>query len=119
VQRVLDAVVEERAVGQLGQRVVEGAVAQLGLGGLALGDVAARQDDALDVLVVAHVGDRALEVQAVAVLVAQAPLDRRAAALAGEQLGELAVVVLVDHAAQRAALQLAGLVAEDRPRRSG
>ena len=62
VQGVLDAVVEERAVRQLGERVVEGAVAQLGLGGLALGDVAAGEDDAADVRVVAHVGDRGLDV---------------------------------------------------------
>ena len=40
VERVLDAVVEQRAVGEPGERVVEGAVAQLLLEGLAIVDVA-------------------------------------------------------------------------------
>ena len=45
-QRVLDPVGEQGPVGQAGQRVVEGLVAELGLEGVALGHVAGVEDDA-------------------------------------------------------------------------
>ena len=54
-ERMLDAVGEERAVGELGDRVVEGLVGELILERLALADVAPVQDDAADVLVVDQV----------------------------------------------------------------
>ncbi len=55
-ERVLDAVDEERPVGEAGQRVVEGLVAQLGLELVALGHVAGVEDDAAHRLHVDQVG---------------------------------------------------------------
>ena len=73
-QRVLDAVVEQRAVGQSGERVVEGAVAQLLLERLALFDVAGGDDDAPDPRVAEQVGRDRGDVPVRAVRVAHAPL---------------------------------------------
>ena len=74
VERVLDAVVEERAVGQPGERVVERAVAQLLLEGLAVLDVAHGEHDALDARVVEQAGGRGGDVPVGAVGVAHPPL---------------------------------------------
>ena len=73
--RVLDAVGEERAVGEPGDRVVERLVRELVLERLALADVAAVQDDAADVLVVEQVGVLHLELQPRAVAVPERALD--------------------------------------------
>ena len=69
-QRVLDAVGEQRAVGELRDRVVECLVCKLLLERLALADVAAVEHDAADVLVVEEVGVLDLERQRRAVPVA-------------------------------------------------
>ena len=58
---VADALDEQRAVGEAGDRVVEGLVRELLLEGLALADVAAVEDDAADVLVVEQVRVQDLE----------------------------------------------------------
>ena len=60
-QRVLDAVGEQRAVGELGDRIVERLVGELLLERLPLADVAAVEHDAADVLVVQEVGVLHLE----------------------------------------------------------
>ena len=61
--RVLDAVGEERPVGEVRHRVVECLVRELVLEGLPLADVAAVQDDAADVLVLEQVRVLHLELQ--------------------------------------------------------
>ena len=58
---VADALAEQRAVGEAGDGVVEGLVGELVLEGLALGDVAAVEHDAADVLVVQQVRVEDLE----------------------------------------------------------
>ena len=75
-ERVLDAVGEERAVGELGDGIVEGLVGELVLEDLALADVAAVEHDALHVLVVEQVRVLDLELEPLAVAAAQAALDR-------------------------------------------
>ena len=62
-ERVVDAVTEERAIREPGERVVEGVVFELVEEGLALRDVARREDDAADVLVVQQVGGQCLGVE--------------------------------------------------------
>ena len=59
--RVADALDEQRAVGEVGDGVVEGLVGELLLERLALADVAAVEHDAVDVLVVEQVGVEHLE----------------------------------------------------------
>jgi hypothetical protein len=88
-QGVLDPVGEERPVGEIRDRVVEGLVRELLLEGLPLADVAAVQHDAADVLVVQEVGVLDLEPKGGAVLVGQRALERvglaAARAVAGDQ----------------------------------
>ena len=67
VERVLDAVGEERAVREVGDRVVERLVCELVLERLALADVAAVEHDSADVLVLEQVGVLHLELQPTAV----------------------------------------------------
>jgi hypothetical protein len=62
-----DSLVEQRAVGQVGDRVVERLVSQLLLERLALGDVTAIEHDAADVLVGTQVVEQDLEVAGAAV----------------------------------------------------
>ena len=73
-QRVADAVVEQRAVGELRQRVVEGAVTELVLELLARADVARGQDRAGERVVAGQRGRDRLHVAPAAVAVTQAPL---------------------------------------------
>src|SRR5205807_1169440 len=75
-ERVLDAVDEERPVGEARNRVVEGLVGELVLEGLALAHVAAVQDDAAHVLVVQEVGVLDLELEPGAVAVLERALER-------------------------------------------
>ena len=105
---VADALDEQRAVGEVGDGVVEGLVGELLLERLALADVAAVEHDAVDVLVVEQVGVEDLELTHLAVLVAQAALEhlgagggvrggvgqdvRKAALLAGLQEPDRSVV---------------------------
>ena len=74
--RVAHALVEQRAVGQVGDRVVEGLVGELLLEGLALAHVAAVEDDAADRGVLEQVGVQDLEVPDAAVAVREQALDR-------------------------------------------
>ena len=84
--RVLDAVGEQRAVGEARDRVVESLVCELVLERLALADVAAVEDDAADVLVLQQVRMLNLELEPGAVPVPERALDHvclRAAADVG------------------------------------
>ena len=72
---VANALVEQRAVGEVGDRIVEGLVGELLLELLALGDVAAVEDDPADGVVVEEVGVQDLEVTQLAVLGLQQALD--------------------------------------------
>ena len=71
---VLDAIVEERAVGQLGELVVKRAVAQVLLEGAALVDVAQGQGQPVQAWVLQQIGGDALDMAPGAVGCAQAPL---------------------------------------------
>ena len=75
-QRVLDAVGEERAVGELRHRVVERLMRELLLEGLTFTDVAAVEHDATDMLVMQKVGVLDLEPQSRTVPVTDGTLDR-------------------------------------------
>ena len=74
-ERVAAAVVEERAVRQLRERVVKSAVAELILELLARADVARGQDRARETLVANQAGRDRLDVAPAAVTMAQAPFD--------------------------------------------
>ena len=88
VERVADAVGEERAVREPGQRVVERLVAELRLEPPALGDVSRGDDDARDVLVVEEVVEDALELDGRPVLLAEREVARRRRGGRGEHLPE-------------------------------
>ena len=75
IDRVRDAVGEERAVGEPRERVVERLVRELVLERLPLADVAAVQHDAADVLVLEQVGVLHLELEPGAVAVPEGALD--------------------------------------------
>ena len=85
-ERVLQPVGEQRAVGQAGQRVVEGVVLELGLQLLLLRHVAGGDDDRPDVGIVEQVGVDALHVPVAAVLVPQPQVGRSSGAGAGDGL---------------------------------
>ena len=72
---VAHALAEQRAVGEVGHRVVERLVGELLLERLALADVAAVEDDAADVLVVEQVRVQDLELPDAAVAVAERALE--------------------------------------------
>ena len=118
--RVLDAVGEQRAVGEARDRVVEGLVGELVLERLALADVAAVQDDAADVLVLEQVRVLDLELEPGAVAVPERALDHvglgAAAdvglADAGDDLREPRPVGRREQPGELAALDLVGAVAE-------
>ena len=74
LERVLDAVLEQRAVGEAGDGVVERLVRELLLERLPLGDVADVEHDAAHVLVVQQVRAHGLGVEPEIVLVAEAEL---------------------------------------------
>jgi hypothetical protein len=73
---MLDAVAEERTVGEARKRVVERVVLELVQEGLALGDVACVEDDALDAFVVQQIRPQRLGLEPCAVHLTQADLDR-------------------------------------------
>ena len=89
-QCVRDAVGEEGAVREPGDRVVERLVGELALERLALADVARVQDDAADVLVVDQVGVPDLELELGAVAVHQRALERVAVVLEPRRLEDVA-----------------------------
>ncbi len=75
-KRVPDTVGEQRAVGEVGDRVVERLMGQLLLERLALADVAAVEHDPLDVLVLEQLGVLHLELEPAAVAMAQRAVER-------------------------------------------
>ena len=88
-ERVLDAVGEQRAVGEVRDGVVERLVRELVLERLPLADVAAVQDDAADVLVLEQVGVLHLELEPRAVAMPERALDHvRLGAAAGVRLAD-------------------------------
>ena len=100
-QRVLEAVGKPRAIGELGQRVVQRLVAQLFFERLALGDVADVQHEAADRGIIALVRPHELQVAPAAVRVADAALAlHRLAALRHDvvQRGDEARLVVAVHA---------------------
>ena len=107
---MFDAVLEERAVGEPGDGVVERLVRELLLERLPLGDVADVEHDAADVLVVQQVRAHGLGVQPEVVLVAQAELGagRMVVVLAGagrEELQHPRLVLGVDEVDQARVLR--------------
>jgi hypothetical protein len=114
-QRVLDAVAEQRAVGELGQWVVERPEAQLLLEGLALGGVVQRQDEPADAWVGDEVACPRLDVRMRAVAADHAPLATGLATLEGlgEQGGDPGRVVARREGDHAAAGEHLGRVAED------
>jgi len=76
-QRLRHPVLKERAVGQIGQRVVKSLMRKLRLEGFPLVDVARRHHDAGDVRVEQKIGGDALDVPPRAIGQGQAPLDGR------------------------------------------
>ena len=100
---VAHALDEQRAVGQVGDRVVEGLVGELLLEGLALADVAAVEDDPADGVVLEQVRVQDLELAQRPVAVAQRALEdlglaagvRRAV---GQQVQQAALLVGVQEA---------------------
>ena len=81
-QSVADALVEQRAVGELRDRIVKRLMLELRLERLALADVATVEDDPRDRLVLDQVGVQDLEVPGAPVGVAQRALDHLGLALA-------------------------------------
>ena len=88
--RVADALVEQRPVGEVGDRIVEGLVGELLLERLALRDVAAVQDDPTDRGVAEEVGVEDLEVTQAAVLVREQAVDHLGATGSAGAVGEAA-----------------------------
>ena len=119
--RVLDAVGEQRAVGETRHRVVERLVGELVLELLPLADVAAVEDDAADVLVLEEIRVLDLELEPRAFTVLQPTLDHvRLGAPAGvrladacEDLHQARLVRRGQEACELRALDLVDPVAED------
>ena len=88
--RVADALVEQRPVGEMGDRIVEGLVGELLLERLALRDVAAVEHDPADRAVTQQVGVEDLEVAQAAVLVREQAIDHLGAAARAGAIGEAA-----------------------------
>jgi hypothetical protein len=88
LERVRDALREERAVRETRQRVVKGLVGQLILERSPLGDVARRDDDAADVGHSDEVVEHALELDERAVLAAERQVARHRSARDGADLRE-------------------------------
>ena len=87
-QRMADALAEQRAVGELGDGIVERLVGRAAPRRRALAHVAAVEDDPADVLVVEQVRVQDLEVAGGAVAVDERALDRLLAVAEGGVLGE-------------------------------
>jgi hypothetical protein len=76
-QRLLDSIGEQQAIGEARQRVVEGLVAEVQIQLLAPGDVAHRQDDAVNLGSSAQVDGDDVEVAPPAIAVSNSPFDVR------------------------------------------
>ena len=116
-QRVLDTVGEERAVREVGDRVVEGLVCELLLELLALAYVAAVQHDAADVLLREQVRVLHFEEELDAVATRQPALERMGLAAAGSVAGDQALeprpVALAQQPVEPRSLDLVDFVPED------
>ena len=108
---------EQRAVGEVGDRIVEGLVCELLLERLALAHVAAVEHDAVDVLVVEQIRVEHLELADLAVLVAEAALERlRAGGVRrgiGQDMRQTALLAGLQEPLEAGADELLGRVAED------
>ena len=115
-QRVLDAVGEERPVGELRHGVVERLMRELILESLALADVAAIEHGAAHVLVVEKIGVLHLEPEDRAVAMSDRAFDRvrfvPSRAVGPDQLREKRTVALADQPVETLSLDLAGGIAE-------
>jgi len=115
-QRLLEPVAEQGPVGEPGEGVVQGLVAELVFELLAVGDVAAVEHDALDRGLAELAGQQRLHVAPGAVGTAQPPLGRQGHARAGlgrrQHRRQLLVVVGVQQGCQAAANQTLGLPAQ-------
>ena len=119
-QRLLDAVAQQHAVREAGERVVAGLVQQPALERLAVADVAGVQDDALDRAVADEVRRQRLDVDPAAARVADAVLDVARGALleVREEPLQAGLIIGVDELPPVHALG-AGLVQADEPQRGG
>ena len=117
LQRVRDAVGEQRAVGEPRERVVERLARQLRLEHLALGDVAVVDDDAADRRVVEQVAPDRLHRPPRAVRVVDPELEPALGAVPRREIGQRLLhgraVLVVDERREWEALPVAGLDAED------
>ena len=123
-QGVLDAIEEQGPVGQPGEGVVEGLVPQLVLEGAPPGDVADREDDAVDVGVVEQVDADDLGVDHGVVGPQQPGVDRadglrRALHEVLEEAGDVVGGVGVEDPVEGGAVEVDGEVAEDADHRRG
>ena len=106
---------EQRPVGQVGHRVVEGLVGELLLERLALADVAAVEDDAADVLVVEQIRVEDLELADAPVAVAQRALQHprlRAGRPVGEHVQQPALLARLEQALEPGSHHVLGRVPE-------
>ena len=115
---------EQRAVGEVRHRVVEGLVGELLLEDLALAHVAAVQHDAVDVLVVEQVRAQDLELARAAIAVAQRALDGLALAaavlaLVGQQRQQTRLLAGRQELVEAAAHHVLGLCSRARARSRG
>jgi hypothetical protein len=118
---MLDAISEQRPVGEARDGVMEGLVRELVLERLPLADVATVEDDAAHVLVLQQIGVLHLELEPGAVAVPERALDHvglRAAAHvgfahAGQDLRQPRPIRLVEQPAELRSLELVDAIAED------
>ena len=108
---------EQRAVGEVGDGIVEGLVGELLLEDLALAHVTAVEHDAVDVLVVEQVGVEHLELAHAAVAVDQAALEHDGSGVGvrrvGQDMGQAALLAERQELLEAGADELLGRVAED------
>ena len=114
--RMADALVEQRAVGEMGDRIVEGLVGELLLERLALRDIAAVEHDPADRTVAQQVSVEDLEVAQASVLVREQTVDHLGAAggagAVGEAAEQPALLVGMEQLLERAAGDLLDRVPE-------
>ena len=88
--RVAHALIEQRPVGEVGHRIVEGLVGELLLERFALGDVAAVEHDPADRAVGEQVGVEDLEMAKASVLVREQAVDHLGASVRAGAVGQAA-----------------------------
>ena len=114
--RVADALVEQRPIGEVGDGIVEGLVGELLLERLALGDVAAVEHDPADRAVGQQISVEDLEVAQASVLVREQAVDHLGAAgragAVGEAAQQPALLVGMEQLLERPSRDLLDRVAE-------